>query len=79
MIKTPEEIQCLQPSVDVADVAVQRMREALVPGMTENRLWPILHQTNIAHHGEWVEARLLASGPRTNPWFQECSNRIIEA
>ena len=71
--------QCLQLSVDVADVAVQRMREALVPGMTENQLWSILHQTNIAHGGEWVEARLLASGPRTNPWFQESSNRTIEA
>lgn len=79
MIKTPEEIECLQLSVDVADVAVQRMREALAPGITENQLWSILHQTNIAHDGEWVEARLLASGPRTNPWYQECSNRTIDA
>jgi Xaa-Pro aminopeptidase len=29
--------------------------------------------------GEWIETRLLASGPRTNPWFQECSSRPIEA
>jgi Xaa-Pro aminopeptidase len=29
--------------------------------------------------GEWIETRLLASGPRTNPWFQECSERVIEA
>ncbi|MFH1796628.1 MAG: M24 family metallopeptidase [Pseudomonadota bacterium] len=29
--------------------------------------------------GEWIETRLLSSGPRTNPWFQECSSRIIEA
>ncbi|HYC13714.1 MAG TPA: M24 family metallopeptidase, partial [Stellaceae bacterium] len=32
-----------------------------------------------AHDGEWIECRLLASGPRTNPWFQECGNRAIEA
>ena len=79
MIKTREEIQCLQLSVDVADVAVRRIRDALTAGMTENQLWSILHQTNIAHDGEWVECRLLASGPRTNPWFQESSNRVIEA
>ena len=28
--------------------------------------------------GEWIETRLLASGPRTNPWFQECGPRIPE-
>ena len=28
--------------------------------------------------GEWIECRLLASGPRTNPWFRECSMRVIE-
>jgi len=29
--------------------------------------------------GEWIETRLLASGGRTNPWFQESSDRIIRA
>ena len=28
--------------------------------------------------GEWIECRLLASGERTNPWMQECSNKIIQ-
>ena len=46
--------------------------------MTENQLWAVLHETNIAHDGEWIECRLLTSGPRTNPWFQECGNRVIE-
>src|SRR5436309_919417 len=32
-----------------------------------------------AHDGEWIECRLLASGPRTNPWFHECGNRVIAA
>jgi Xaa-Pro aminopeptidase len=78
-IKTPEEIQCMQLAIDVCDVGVQRMRRALQPGMTENQLWSVLHATNIAHNGEWIECRLLSSGPRTNPWFQECGNRAIEA
>jgi Xaa-Pro aminopeptidase len=55
------------------------MRRALRPGITENQLWSILHETNIAHDGEWIECRLLASGERTNPWFQESSNRVIQA
>ena len=79
VVKTPEELKCLQLSMDVCDVAVERMRAALRPGITENQLWSLLHETNIAHDGEWIECRLLASGERTNPWFQECGNRVIEA
>lgn len=78
-IKTPQEIQCLTLSMDVCDIAIDRIRAALRPGVTENLIWSILHDTNIAHDGEWIECRLLASGQRTNPWFQECSNRPIEA
>lgn len=78
-VKTPQEIECLQLAIDVCDLAVDRMRRALKPGITENQLWSILHATNIAHDGEWIECRLLSSGPRTNPWFQECGNRTIEA
>jgi Xaa-Pro aminopeptidase len=66
VIKTPDEIKCMQLSMDVCDIAVDRMRRALRPGITENRLWGILHETNIAHDGEWIECRLLASGERTN-------------
>jgi Xaa-Pro aminopeptidase len=78
-VKSAEEIACLQLSMDVCDIGVTRMREALRPGLTENQLWSLLHEANIAHDGEWIECRLLASGERTNPWFQECGNRVIEA
>lgn len=78
-IKTADEIRCIQLSVDVCDVAVERIRRALRPGLTENQVWSILHETNIAHDGEWIECRLLASGERTNPWFQESGNRVIRA
>ena len=46
--------------------------------LTEEELWSYFYKNNIEYGGEWIEARLLASGPRTNPWFQECSNRIIQ-
>ena len=58
---------------------MDEMQAALKPGVSENELWAELHRGNIARGGEWIETRLLASGPRTNPWFQECSSRTIEA
>lgn len=78
-IKSPEEVACMTCAIAVAEVGLARMREALRPGMTENELWSILHQTNIAMGGEWIEGRLLVSGDRINPWFHECSDRMIRA
>ena len=78
VIKSPEEIKCMRSAIDVAEIGINKMREALIPGMTENELWSILHQTNIENYGEWIECRILSSGERTNPWMQECSNKVIQ-
>ena len=78
-VKSAEERKCLRLAMDVCDIAVERIRQSVTPGVTENQLWGVLHETNIAHDGEWIECRLLSSGERTNPWFQECGNRVIEA
>jgi Xaa-Pro aminopeptidase len=78
-VKSPDEIACLAVAVAVCDTGMAGMREALRPGITENELWSILHRTNIARGGEWIETRLLASGERTFPWYQECSDRVIQA
>ena len=53
------------------------MRDFLKPGITENELWAKLQERNSALGGEWCETRLLSSGYRTNPWFAECSHKII--
>ena len=79
VIKSHDEIQCMRASIAVCEAAMHEMRARLAPGMTENALWSILHQVNIARGGEWIETRLLTSGPKTNPWFQESGFRIIEA
>ena len=41
-------------------------------------MWAALHAGNIKRGGEWIETRILSSGPRTNPWFQECGPRIMQ-
>lgn len=78
-VKHPEEIKAMRRSIHAAETGLWQMWRALEPGRTtENELWSWLHQANIARGGEWIETRLLASGPRTNPWFQECSDRVIQ-
>ena len=77
--KHPEELKAMRRSIHTAQVGMAEMWSALRPGITENQLWSVLHATNIERGGEWIETRLLASGPRTNPWYSECSDRVIEA
>ncbi|MCQ3815087.1 MAG: Xaa-Pro peptidase family protein [Acidimicrobiia bacterium] len=77
-IKSAEEIQCLRYSIAVAESALNVIQVASQPGVTENQLFALLHQINIVNDGEWIDARMLCSGPNTNPWYQMASDRKIE-
>ncbi|MDT4827945.1 Dimethlysulfonioproprionate lyase DddP [compost metagenome] len=77
-IKNESEIAAMQEAIYVCEVAIKRMRAHFEPGMTENALISVLHQANIELGGEWIESRLLTSGRKTKPWFQEASDKMIE-
>jgi Xaa-Pro aminopeptidase len=77
-IKCPEEVELMRWTVRVCEAGMARMYEHSLPGKTEQEIWAELHYENIRSGGEWLETRLLAAGPRTNPWFQECSGYICE-
>ncbi|MEM5370176.1 Xaa-Pro peptidase family protein [Paraburkholderia azotifigens] len=77
-IKSAEELKCVIASLRATEVAVGKLRDAIRPGMSENELWSVLHQSVIAQDGDYVETRLLSAGRRTNPWFQETSSHVIE-
>lgn len=77
-IKSAGELLLMGESLRTAEKGIERMRQTLRPGITENDLWAHLHFENIRHGGEWIETRLLASGDRTNPWMHECSSRVLQ-
>ena len=76
-IKDANEVDAMRCAMVACENAMREMRREMRPGMTENDLWAVLHAENVKRGGEWIETRLLSSGPRTNPWFQECGPRII--
>jgi Xaa-Pro dipeptidase len=78
VIKSAEEIKCIEASLRATEEAVRQLRNAIKPGLTENELWSVLHQSVIAQNGDYCETRLLNSGERTNPWFQETGSKVIE-
>ena len=79
LIKSKDEIACMRWAVAVAELGIAKVKEALQPGVTEVQLWALLNYTNLANNGDWHDGRMLASGPRANPWCQEASERRVEA
>jgi Xaa-Pro dipeptidase len=74
-VKGPEEIELIR----LLAARVRRRGDPPVRGPTsrydrERGLGPIRRH----RFGEFVECRLMSSGPRTNPWFRETSARPIE-
>lgn len=82
-IKGPDEIlamRCANNACEAACRAMESFARNNVPNgnVSEDDIWAVLHAENIKRGGEWIETRLLSSGPRTNPWFQECGPRIVQ-
>ena len=82
-VKGVDEIKAMRCAHHACESAVREMenfaRTNVPMGNTsEDDIWAVLHAENIRRGGEWIETRLLASGPRTNPWFQECGPRIVQ-
>ncbi|WP_373085172.1 dimethylsulfonioproprionate lyase DddP [Sneathiella sp.] len=76
-VKQEEEIKALFCAVHACEQSMLEMQKFARPGITENDIWAVLHAENIKRGGEWIETRILSSGPRTNPWFQESGPRVI--
>lgn len=76
-IKSEDEINALRASVTVTEGGVAALAGRIAPGETEVAVWSELHRAVIAGNGDYVETRLLNSGPRTFPWYQEASDRVI--
>ncbi len=76
-VKSGEEMKCVNASLRATERGVAKLRDAIRPGMTENELWSVLHQSVIAQNADYCETRLLNAGARSNPWFQETSSNVI--
>ncbi|MEM9232497.1 MAG: Xaa-Pro peptidase family protein [Pseudomonadota bacterium] len=79
VIKNEDEVACIRWACAVAELGIAKVQEALRPGVSELQLWGLLNYTNLANDGDWHDGRMLASGPRINPWLQEASPRRVEA
>jgi Xaa-Pro dipeptidase len=77
-VKTPLELRIHRSNARLADEAIDAFLPQLLPGLTENQLWALLTRETFSRGALHAECRLLCSGPRTNPWMQEATDRVVE-
>ncbi len=82
-VKGPEEIKAMRCASNACEASCRAMEDFARANVgdgktTEDDVWAVLHAENIRRGGEWIETRLLSTGQRTNPWFQECGPRITQ-
>ena len=67
-IKTEHELRAMRCAIHSCERAMSVMEDFArteIPkgGVTEDDVWAVLHAENIKRGGEWIETRLLTSGP----------------
>lgn len=78
-IKLPGEISLLREAMRRVVDAAAEMEAHIEPGRSEVEVWGDFHRSFIASEGKYVSTRLLQSGPRSFPYFQEAGPRRLQA
>ena len=58
-VKNANELNAMRCAIHACERAVDEMRDAMRPGVSENEMWAALHAGNIKRGGEWIETRIL--------------------
>ncbi len=78
-IKTPEEIRAFRANVPMVMQMLKTFEGALRPGVRELDLLAELSGVMVRGGGEYLATNTVCSGPNTNPWRSEATDRRVEA
>jgi Xaa-Pro aminopeptidase len=77
-IKTPEEIRLFELNGSMIVDMLAAFEAALIPGVRERDLLATLSDTMLRAGGEYLATSTVCSGPNTNPWRSEATDRVVE-
>jgi Xaa-Pro aminopeptidase len=78
-VKTPQEIALFRLNGPIVVEALGEFEAALRPGVTERDLFAVLAGGMLKRGAEYLATNTVCSGPNTNPWRAEATDRAIEA
>ncbi|MEA2558081.1 MAG: hypothetical protein QOG88_1619, partial [Actinomycetota bacterium] len=77
-IKTPQEVALFHRNGALVVRMLGALEAALIPGVKERELVAVLSDTMLRGGGEYLATNTVCSGPNTNPWRAEATDRAIE-
>ena len=77
-IKTTEEIACFELNGRILMEMLVNFENAIAPGVRERDLLAVLANTLLRSGGEHLATSTVCSGPNTNPWRAETTDRTLE-
>jgi Xaa-Pro aminopeptidase len=77
LVKTDDEIELMKESAAVGETALYALETEIRPGVTERELLAQFWHKMLNLGGEYCYTRLVNSGDRTNPWFNEATARVV--
>ena len=76
-VKTPQEIALFRLNGPLVVDALGEFEAALAPGVTERELFAIYAGGVLARGAEYLATNTVCSGPNTNPWRAEATDRVL--
>ncbi|HEX3300089.1 MAG TPA: Xaa-Pro peptidase family protein [Actinomycetota bacterium] len=78
-VKTTQEIALFRLNGPRVVDALGEFEAALAPGVTERELFAVYASGVLARGAEYLATNTVCSGPNTNPWRAEATDRVIDA
>jgi Xaa-Pro dipeptidase len=77
-VKTPEELALLEANVPLVTEMLAVVERSIAPGVTEREVLAEMTRAMVRGGGEYLATNTVCSGPNTNPWRAEATDRPIE-
>jgi Xaa-Pro dipeptidase len=78
-VKTPEEIELFELNAPLVMAMLTAFEAAIEPGVSERELLAVLSDVMVRRGGEYLATTTVCSGPNTNPWRAEATDRRLGA
>jgi Xaa-Pro dipeptidase len=78
-VKTPEEVALFDLNAGLVMAMLEAFEAAIAPGVSERELLAVLSDVMVRGGGEYLATTTVCSGPNTNPWRAEATDRRLEA
>jgi Xaa-Pro aminopeptidase len=78
-VKTTQEVELFRMNGPIVVDGLGELEAALRPGITERELFSVYARGVLGRGAEYLATNTVCSGPNTNPWRAEATDRPIEA